>query len=459
MRCFSLLALSALLVSTVRADAVDDLIDRQMKAMNIPGMSVLVTKDDKVVKRAAYGKADLEQDLPMTVDHVMESGSIGKTFTSTVILQLMEEGKLALDDTLEKWLDNCPEAWKKLTIRQCLLQITGLPDYAVVPGLGLIETWTYEQWLEKMGKLPFDFPTGTQWAYSNSNYLILGKVAEKAGGKAILPLVQERILDKLELKRSYVADQLLIIPKRAHGYLRMGPGQIRNGLFIAPGYGDGSLINSCEDLAAFEKGLREGKLLKPETLKMMQTAGRLPSGRKTPYGMGWFVRDTNKVHLISHGGNTAGFFASLFRVPSANLTVVLMGNVNDLPGDSIAQRVAELYVPELPFKKLPEATDPDPALTGKLLDVLKSFAAGSPKEDLMDPEFVARNKTGRGQMSARAFTRFANLTKLTFLEKETDDPDTLYRYRAEVNGQSYVITFAVTKEGKAYSIGQRAEAS
>jgi len=454
-RSISLLALSAILISQVRADAVDDLVDRQMKAANIPGMSVLVMKDDKVIKRAAYGKADLEQDLPMTTDHVMESGSIGKTFTATVILQLMEEGKLSLDDKLEKWLDNCPETWKPLTLRQCLLQITGLPDYAVVPGLGLIETWTYEQWLDKLGKLPFDFPTGTQWAYSNSNYLILGKVAEKAGGKPILALVQERILDKLDLKRSYVADQLLIIPKRASGYLRMG-NQLRNGLFIAPGYGDGSLINSCEDLAAFEKGMRDGKLLKPETVKMMQTPGRLPNGRKTPYGMGWFVRDTNKVHLVSHGGNTAGFFASLFRVPSANLTVVLMGNVNDLPGDSIAQRIAEIYVPELPFKKLPEASDADPTLTGKLLDLLKSLAS-TPKEDLMDPDFIARTKTGRGQMSLRGFARFASATKLAFLEKETDEPDTLYRYRAEVGTQSFVVTFQVTKEGKVYSVGQRLE--
>lgn len=457
MRCFSLLALSALLISQVRADAVDDLMAQQMKALNIPGVSILITKDDQVIKRAAYGKSDIEQDVAMTTDHVMESGSIGKTFTSTVILQLMEEGKLSLDDTLETRLDNCPEAWKKITVRQCLQQITGLPDYAVVPGLGLVETWTYEQWLEKMGKLPFDFPTGTQWAYSNTNYLIMGKVAEKAGGKPILTLVQERILDKLELKRSYVSDQLLIIPNRAHGYLRMGK-ELRNGLFIGPGYGDGSLINSCEDLASFEKGIREGKLLKPETVKLMQSPGKLPNGRKTPYGMGWFVRDTNKVHLVSHGGNTAGFFASLFRVPSAKLTVVVMGNVNDLPGDSIAQKVAELYVPELPFKKLPEAADPDAGLTARLLELLKSLGA-TPKEELMDGEFIARTKTGRGQMSLRGFARFAPVAKLTFLEKEADEPDTLYRYRAIVGEQSFVITFAVTKEGKVYSVGQRVEAS
>lgn len=455
-RSFSLLALSALLFANAHADATDDLIEKQMKAMNIPGMSLLITKDDQVVKRSAYGKASIELDVPMTTAHVMESGSIGKTFTATVILQLVEEGKLSLDDKLEARLDKCPETWKNLTIRQLLNQVTGLPDYAVVPGLGLVEEWTYDQWLEKMGTLPFDFPTGTQWAYSNSNYLILGKVAEKAGGKPILDLVKERISDKIGLKNTYVADELSIVPNRARGYLRMG-GQLRNGLFIAPGYGDGSLINSCEDLAAFERAIREGKLLKPETVKMMQEATRLPNGRKTPYALGWMVRDVNKVHLISHGGNTAGFFASMFRVPSANLTVILMGNVNDLPGDSIAQKVAELYVPELPYKKLPEQKDPDPKMTEKLLGALKALAAGQPKEEDLDADYNSRLKTGRGRMGLGALARFAKTEKLAFLEKEVDDPDTVYRYRAEVNGQSFVVGFTVTKEGKLYSVGQRAE--
>lgn len=457
MRHFSLLALSALIISCAHADATDDLIAKQMKAANIPGMSLLITKNDQVIKRAAYGKASIELDVPMTTEHVMESGSIGKTFTATVILQLMEEGKLSLDDKLEQRFDHCPDAWKNITIKQLLNHVTGLPDYAVVPGLGLIEHWTYDQWLERMGKLPFDFPTGTQWAYSNTNYLILGKVAEKVGGKPILDLVRERILDKLGMKHSYVADELAIIPHRAQGYLRMGQ-ELHNGLFIEPGYGDGSLINSCEDLATFERSFREGTLLKPETVKMMQTPQRLPNGRKTPYGFAWFVRDTNHVHLISHGGNTAGFFASMFRVPSANLTIVLMGNVNDIGGDSIAQKVAELYVPELPYKKLPEAKDPDPTLSAKLLDTLKSLAAGHPKEDLLDPEYAARLHTGRGQMVLQNYARFAQVSKLAFLEKETDDPDTIWRYRVEIGGQSFVVGFAVTKEGKVYNVGTRGEA-
>ena len=453
---FALCLSAALLTVFSWADDVDHLIKKEMETRNIPGMSVLITQDDKLIKRAAYGKADLELDVPMTTDNVMESGSIGKTFTATVIFQLIEEGKLSLADTLGKRLKECPDKWKGLTLEMLLSHTSGLPDYAVVPGLGLIEKWEKADWFAKMPTLPFDFEPGSQFAYSNSNFWLLGFVAEEAGGKPIMDLVKERILDKLELKHSYVADEMTIIPNRAKGYLRMGS-TLMNGPGIAPGYGDGSLINSCEDLAAFERGIREGKLLKPESVALMQTAHRLPSGRKGAYGYGWFVREVNKIKLVSHGGNTAGYFASMFRVPAKNLTIVLEGNVHDIGGDGISQKIAELYVPELRYVKLPEATDPDPKATEQRLEVVKALAAGTPSEALMDPDMVARLKTGRGRMAMASFARFKDLAKISFLGSEADDPDTIVKYRGELGGKSYLFTFTITKNGKVFSVGQREE--
>lgn len=438
------------------ADEVDDLIRAEMKARLIPGASLLVTKDDKVIKRSVYGKANVELDVDMTTDSVFESGSIGKTFTAVVILQLVEEGKLSLDDPLSKHFEKSPPSWSAITIRHMLGHTTGLKDYALVPGLGLADRWTRDEWIEGMIKLPLDFPTGAAFAYSNSNYLLLGLVAEKIAGKPIMELTKERIIDKLGLKRSYVAEPLPIVPHRVSGYLKQG-GVLFNGLDIAAGYGDGSLMNSPEDLAAFERGLRECKLLKPETLEMMQTAGRLPTGRKTGYGLGWFIRETNKVRMVTHGGNTGGFGASLFRVPSANLTIVLMTNMFDVPGDSIAQKIAEVYVPELRPKKLTEKPDPNPALTAKLLATLKALAAGEVNDDQLDAEYASRLRTPRGQMGLRGMAPFAKVEKLGYLESETNEPDTVHRYRAQVEGKTYVFAFTVTQDGRVYSIAQREE--
>lgn len=444
------------LASIAAADQADDVVRAEMKLRQIPGASLLVTKDDKVIKRAVYGKANIELDVDVTQDSVFESGSIGKTFTAVVIMQLVEEGKLSLEDPLSMHFAKAPSSWSAITLRHMLGHTTGLKDYALVPGLGLADRWTRDEWIEGMIKLPLDFPTGSAFAYSNSNYLLLGLVAEKVTGTPIMELTQERILKKLDLKHSFVAEQLPIVPHRVSGYLRQ-QNVLFNGLDIAAGYGDGSLMNAPEDLAAFEKGLREGKLVKTETLALMQTAGVLPTGRKTQYGLGWFIRETNKVRLISHGGNTGGFGASLFRVPSANLTIVVMTNMFDVPGDGVAQKIAEIYVPELRPRKLSEKPDPNPTLTVTLLVTLKSLAARDIRDDQLDPEFAARARTPRGQTSLGAYTKFAKAEKLIYLESEPSEPDVIHRYRVVLDGKSFVVAFAVTKDGLVYSIGQREE--
>ncbi len=437
-------------------EAVDKLIAAELKSSRIPGLSLVVVQHDKVIKRTAYGINDLEQKTSMTTDLVFESGSIGKSFTATLTLLLAEEGKLSLDDTLEKRLPKCPDRWKTITLRQLLNQVSGLPDYALVPGLGLVETWTYDQWLTKMSTLPFDFPTGKAFAYSNTNYLIMGKVIEEITKEPHTETVKKRIFDVAGMKRSYVADQQLIIPHRAHGYLK-GPEGFANGLFIPPGYADGSFINHPDDLIAYERALREKKILKPESLLIAQTSAKLPTGRKTGYGMGWFVRNIYGTSVVSHGGNTGGFFASLTRIESADMTIVLMGNVFDVPGDSIALKVAQEYVPDLKPKKLSEKPDPDPTRTAKLLKALQSLAAQKPDDSLLDPEMAARLKTGRGQMGMSGLAKFAKVTTLKFLEAVPDEPDLLVRYRVEVDGKPVVVLFVVTAEGKVFAVSARPE--
>lgn len=451
-----LFLIAASLVQSPLETAVDAIVSQEMKAKKIQGLNLLVTQDDKVILRKAYGLADVEQDIPLTTEYVGETGSIGKSFTATVILQLVEEGKLSLSDTLEKRLKDCPDAWKAITLRQLLNQVTGIPDYALIPGLGLVEQWTYDQWLKTMGGTKFDFPTGQIWAYSNSNYLILGKVAEQVTGESYTQLVQKRIFDTLGMKRSFPCEQTLIIPKRMRGYLNLGA-RIGNGLFISPGYGDGSWINSCEDLATYEKGIREGQLLKPETVREMQSAGKSPSGRNLPYGMGWFVKKVNGMPIISHGGNTGGFMASLTRVPDGKLTVVLIGSIHDQAGDPIAQRIAEVYVPGLNPKKMSVQADSNPDLTARLLATLKNLAERKLEGLDLDPEMTARLATARGRAALGGLAKFAKVEKLEFLESSADEPDVVYHYRTEVGGKSYVLSFTVSKDKKIFSIGQREE--
>lgn len=447
---------SLALCTTLHADAVDDAIKLAMAKQKIPGVVVLMTKADKVVKKSAYGIADLELGVPMRTDMLFESGSIGKCFTATVIMQLWEQGKLSLDDALSKYIDRTPEAWKDIKIRNLLGHTSGLKDYALVPGIGLAEQWTKDQWFAKMTTLGLDFPTGSAYAYCNSNFLLLGLIAEKITGEGIDDLIEQHVFKPLGMRHSFVSDGDPIIPHRSKGYWD-ADGKLINGIKIGHGYGDGGRINTAEDLAIFERGLREGKLVKPSTLSLMRTPGVLPSGRKTPYGLGWFVRTVNGHQYISHGGNTGAFGCGMFRVPEKELTIIVMTNLASVSGDGLAQQIAEAYDPSLKAQPYSESPDPNPDFSKSLREALEALGKRNIKYAMFDDEMKARLATGRGQMALDFYTPFVKIDRFAFCRTEAADPDTNYVYHATAQGKLYVITFVVTKDKKLFQVGARLE--
>lgn len=121
--------------------------------------------------------------MPATVEDAYEIGSITKSFTAIAAMTLVEEGKLSLDDPVSKYIPEAPEAWKPILVRNLLHQTSGLKDYAFIPGIGLADEYDRAKWMGEMTKLPLDFTAGLTWAYSNSNYALLGWIIEKAAGQ------------------------------------------------------------------------------------------------------------------------------------------------------------------------------------------------------------------------------------------------------------------------------------
>ncbi|MEQ1823177.1 MAG: serine hydrolase domain-containing protein, partial [Fimbriimonadaceae bacterium] len=164
----------ALLASLVLVFPADDAIDTYVKAemarQHIPGLTVMVKQNGKVIKHQSYGLSNLEKKTPSKNDDRYDMGSIGKTFTAAAIMRLVEDGKLTLDDTVGKLLPGTSPTWTNITVKQLLSQTSGISDYAFQPGIGLADTYTKEKWLTDMGKLPLDFETGKFYQYSNSNY-------------------------------------------------------------------------------------------------------------------------------------------------------------------------------------------------------------------------------------------------------------------------------------------------
>src|SRR5579862_5173057 len=152
------------------ADKVDDVMRAQMKANHVPGAELLIKKGNKVLKRTAYGLADIELNVPMKPDMLLETGSIGKTFTAVDVMRLVEAGKLSLDDSVTKYVPEGSPAWDGITVRMLITHTSGIPDYALVDGLRLTEQWEIPAFLKKMPTLPLDAKPGASWQYSNSNY-------------------------------------------------------------------------------------------------------------------------------------------------------------------------------------------------------------------------------------------------------------------------------------------------
>src|SRR5262249_16799766 len=151
----------------------------QVASRRVPGLSVAVVRDGKVVFAKGYGMANLELSVPATPETVYELASVSKQFTATAVMMLGEEGKLKLDDSIARDLAKTPEAWRAVTVRNLLNHTSGIKDYLNTKGLSLRKDYSNDELVGMVAGLALDFPPGEKWSYSNTNYLLLGMLIEK----------------------------------------------------------------------------------------------------------------------------------------------------------------------------------------------------------------------------------------------------------------------------------------
>ena len=371
--CAALAAVS--FASPLRADAVDDFVESFRAQAKIPGLAVLVMRGGEVERAKGYGSANLEHAVPVTADTIFQSGSTGKMFTAAGILLLAEDGKLRLDDPLARHFPGGPASWHRITVRQLLHHTSGIKDYG--DEIDFRKDYTEAELLAIMQKLPIEFEPGTQWSYSNSGYLTLGLLTSKLAGKPWHEFQAERIFAPLGMKTTRVITERDVVPHRAAGYELDEKGEVRNQEWVAPSLNqcaDGALYFSVNDLAAWERALRAGKFLKPESLAAWWTAASLGGDRHFPYGFGWSFGEQRGRKLVEHGGAWQGFRAQIARYPEDDLAVSVLGNLAQAEVETIAHAVAGLVVPALKLRDAgsPPA-DPDPARTMALREVLAAW--------------------------------------------------------------------------------------
>jgi CubicO group peptidase (beta-lactamase class C family) len=324
--------------------SIDAAAQKVLAETGVPSATVGVVVNDKVVLNTAYGFARLSPRVPATASMAYPIGSISKQFTATAVLLLAEEGKLSLDDTVSKFFPELTRA-NEVTIRELLSHTSGYEDYA--PQDYTIPLWTkagnpldlVHEWAEK----PLDFDPGTEWQYSNTNFVLAALIVQKVSGMPFAEFLKKHVIEPADL--NYVlnlnTDQAKVEPT---GYMRNALAPIRPAQLEAPGwyFGDGDLAMPVGSLLTWDISIMERKLLKPASYDEMETAVKLKNGKDTRYGLGVSIFTRDGHRYIEHSGEVGGFVAENMILPDDKIAIAVLTNQE---ASSAAGQIARAIVP------------------------------------------------------------------------------------------------------------------
>lgn len=298
-----------------------------------PGVVFLVAEKGKVIYEKGVGTASKELNVPMRPEMIFQIGSITKQYTAVAVLQLVEQGKISLQDSISKFVEDFPYKGHTITVENLLTHTSGLVDYEVldfhIPNAIRIDL-SPKQLIDSIAKLPLGFIPGTKYNYSNSNYLLLGYIIERITGKKYSQYLQENIFMPAGLTNTYYNQPGQIIMNRACGYTKDSTGN-RNVGYISMNqvFSAGALLSNASDLFKWHQALYSYKLLKKETLEKAFTPFKLSTGDSSEYGYGWFIRNFQGNRSIGHGGAIDGFRASEIYFPEKDIFIAGLSNSDD----------------------------------------------------------------------------------------------------------------------------------
>ena len=311
------------------------------------GCAALVAKNGQIIYRKAFGMADIELNVPMQPDMVFRIGSITKQFTAVAILQLMEQGKLSLQDDITKFIPDYPTQAYTITIEHLLTHTSGIKSLTNIP-----ELEKYNKTDMKPGEVidlfknqPMEFAPGTKYNYNNSGFFLLGFIIEKVSGKTYAEYIQDNFFTPLGMTGSCYGSNTKIIKNRASGY-QPGKDGVENAEYLSMllPYAAGSIQSTVEDLFKWNQAVHSYKLVKKETLDKAFTEYKLTNGKGTGYGYGWALSQIQGSPTIEHGGGINGYLTSGIYLPQEDVFVALFLNSTAKAPDFLSQKMAALAI-------------------------------------------------------------------------------------------------------------------
>ncbi len=311
-----------------------------------PGASVIVIEDDKVLFKKAYGLANLEAKISATPATNYRLASVTKQFTAMAIMILAERKRLSSDDTLASFFPGFPEYGKQITVRHLLNHTSGIIAYEDVMDENATVPLTDQDVLELMKRQDrTNFPPGSAYRYSNSGYVLLGLIVEKASGMSFPDFLQKNIFAPLKMKGTvlYHRDDRSDEAHRAYGYSKRDDLFVRTDQSLTSSTrGDGTVYSSVEDLYKWDRALRGSRLVKRATLQQAFTSGAQVD-EDTGYGFGWFIEKRHGQRTVWHSGNTIGSTQFIRRYLDRKFTIIVQANRNNAPLAELADKIEEIY--------------------------------------------------------------------------------------------------------------------
>lgn len=314
----------------------------------MPGASVVVIRDGKVIVRRSYGLADADSGTPITPATNFRLASLSKAFTAAAVLLHVADGRISLDDPASKHLPELPSHARAITLRHLLTHTSGIWDYEdFVP-----DTQTYQVKDADVLRLiaahaeRLYFAPGTDWRYSNSGYALLALIVERAAGEGYAQVLQRRIFAPLGMANTVAFEAgVSTVAHRAYGHRVRGDTVRRTDQSNTSAVlGDGGIYSSIDDLARWDVALAQGTLIPDSLWREATTPYRLTDGRATEYGYGWFIDRFDGRQRHRHHGETRGFTNSIYRFPDDGLTTIVLTNRSDSAPWELNDEIARMYL-------------------------------------------------------------------------------------------------------------------
>ncbi|MFN3667815.1 MAG: serine hydrolase [Brevundimonas sp.] len=287
--------------------------------------SVLVARDGEVLLDRGYGLANREWNIPNDGDTKFRLGSLTKQFTAVAIMILNERGLVDLDAPVKTYLPDAPAAWDAVTTRHLLAHTSGVPSFTDFDDYESLRTLpaTPDSLIARFRDRPLEFQPGEGWNYSNSGYILLTAIIEKASGRSWADFVQETLFQPLGMTDTGYDSHAAILPRRASGYSPTARAIVNaDYVDMTIPQGAGALYSTTRDLLKWEQGLFGGRVLQPASLTLLTT----PVRNNYAFGLGVVSADGDTT--ISHTGGIEGFNTYMAYDPDRRLTVVVLGNLN-----------------------------------------------------------------------------------------------------------------------------------